>query len=98
MAGALTDAQLIDDLAEAFGVESAAERQEPTVFRWAEQPHIRGCEEIFAPGELTEMGPRLITPHGLVGFAGVARSSWPDNMEGAVQSGERAADEALVAL
>jgi monoamine oxidase len=31
-----------------------------------------------------------------VGFAGVERSSWPNNMEGALESGERAGLEAAL--
>jgi monoamine oxidase len=33
-----------------------------------------------------------------VHFAGVERSSWPNNMEGALESGECAADEVLRSL
>jgi hypothetical protein len=32
-------------------------------------------------------------PHGRLHFAGTERSSWPNNMEGALESGERAARE-----
>lgn len=98
MAGHLTDGELIDDLAAAFGVTSPDDLRCPTVFRWAEQDYIGGCDAGFAPGQVVGFGPHLAAPHGLVRFAGVARSCWPDNMEGAVRSGERAADEVLATL
>lgn len=97
IAGAVSDTDLIGDLADAFGVRTPAGLQCPTVFRWAEQDFIGGCDAVFAPGQVRGFGPLLDNPHGLVRFAGVARSSWPDNMEGAIRSGERAAREILAA-
>ncbi|MBF6059846.1 FAD-dependent oxidoreductase [Nocardia terpenica] len=98
MAGAVPDRDLIADPAAAFDVSAATELRSPTVFRWGEQQYIQGCDAIFAPNEVCGMGPLLTAPHGLVSFAGVARSNWPDNMEGAVRSGERAARETLATL
>lgn len=98
MAGDVSDGDLIDDLANAFGVPSTDDLRYPTVFRWAEEDYIGGCDAAFAPGQVCGFGPQLAAPHGLMSFAGVARSSWPDNMEGAVRSGERAADEVLASL
>ncbi|MGH3262480.1 MAG: FAD-dependent oxidoreductase [Trebonia sp.] len=40
----------------------------------------------------------MALPHGMIEFAGVERSSWPDNMEGAIRSGERAARAVLTAV
>jgi monoamine oxidase len=98
MAGKVSDADLISDLATAFGVKSPTGLRCPTVFRWAEQDYIGGCDAVFAPGQVRGFGPLLRDRHGLVHFASVARSSWPDNMEGAVRSGERAADEILATM
>lgn len=92
-----TDGALVADLASAFSVQPDQLRS-PTVLRWADQQHIGGCDAIFAPGEVCALGPVMSRPHGLVEFAGAERSSWPDNMEGAVRSGERAARRTLAAL
>ncbi|WP_166903954.1 NAD(P)/FAD-dependent oxidoreductase [Mycobacterium sp. DL440] len=98
MAGAVSDADLMDDLADAFGVKTRADLRCPTVFRWADERYIGGCDAVFAPGQVCGFGPLLTRPHGLIHFAGVGRSSWPDNMEGAVRSGERAARDVLLAV
>jgi monoamine oxidase len=94
MAGEVPDAALVDDLARAFYV-TPAQLRSPTVFRWADQEYIRGCDMFFAPGQVCSLGPLMALPHGLIEFAGVERSSWPDNIEGAIRSGERAARAVL---
>ncbi len=71
----------------------SARMRSPTVFRWADEEHIPGCDLAFAPGEVCRFGPWLTKPHGRLHFAGTERSSWPNNMEGALESGERAARE-----
>lgn len=71
----------------------SARMRYPTVFRWADEEHIPGCDLAFAPGEVCRFGPWLTKPHGRLHFAGTERSSWPNNMEGALESGERAARE-----
>jgi monoamine oxidase len=92
-----SDSELLDDLASAFGVSKGRLRS-PIVFRWKRQPHVPGCDIGFRPGELCRHGPSLRRPHGLVHFAGSERSSWPNNMEGAVESGVRAAEEAIASV
>jgi monoamine oxidase len=64
---------------------------------WTAEPYSRGSYLIFGPGELTDWGRRLTEPHGRVHFAGSEASALPSYMEGAVQAGERAADEVLAA-
>ncbi|RRR39990.1 FAD-dependent oxidoreductase [Mycolicibacter terrae] len=91
------DDALVADLASAFDVRPDQLRS-PTVMRWADERHIGGCDAVFAPGQVCALGPLLAQPHGLLEFAGAERSSWPDNMEGAVRSGERAARRTLAAL
>ena len=63
----------------------------PTVYRWSEHPHIPACDIGFAPGQLRRHGPHLTRDHGRIHFAGAERSSWPNNMEGAVESGTNTA-------
>lgn len=93
----LPAAQLAADLAGCFGV-SAGELDSTVIHKWSGQGPIPGCDVAFAPSQLTEHGPYLRDAHGLVGFAGVERSSWPNSMEGALESGERAAIEAATTL
>lgn len=88
--------ELVDDLAALFNVR-VAELGSPTIYRWSERTHIPGCDIGFAPGQLTRHGPHLTQAHGALHFAGAERSSWPNNMEGAVESGARAAREVLTA-
>ena len=89
--------ELCTDLAESFGVRPDDLRQ-PTVFRWADEEHIPGCDVAFAPSEVCRYGPWLTRPHDRVCFAGAERSSWPNNMEGAIESGERAAHQVLTRI
>lgn len=89
--------RLIADLAAGFGV-TPADLETPTIYRWSGHPFIPGCDIGFAPGQLTVHGPSLRRPHGLIQFAGAERSSWPNNMEGAAESGHRAARETLATL
>jgi monoamine oxidase len=90
----LGEAELAEDLAAAFRVDPATLR-EVTVFRWADERRIRGCDVAFAPGEVTRHGEALRASHGRLHFAGSERSSWPNNMEGALESGGRAAVDVL---
>jgi monoamine oxidase len=90
----LGDRELAGELAAAFEVPDR-ELTDVAVYRWRDHPRIPGCDVAFAPGELTRLGPSLRESHGRVHFAGVERSSWPNNMEGAIESGEHAAAEVL---
>lgn len=73
-------------LGTAFGLER--ERlQDATVQRWSKERYIGGTFALFRPGQLTTLGPSLARPHGDVYFAGAERSSWPNSMEGALESG-----------
>jgi monoamine oxidase len=59
---------------------------------WGNNHYAQGTYIVFKPGQLTKYGPLLREPHGRVFFAGAERSSWANNMEGAVESGESVAD------
>jgi monoamine oxidase len=67
---------------------------------WAEEPWTRGCPVGNAlPGVLTTLGAPLRDAVGRVHWAGTETADeWTGYMEGAVQSGERAAREVLTAL
>ncbi len=67
---------------------------------WTEEQFSRGCYTGFtAPGVLLDYGSTIREPFGRVGFAGTETASiWNGYMDGAVRSGERAAQEALAEL
>jgi monoamine oxidase len=59
---------------------------------WDEEPWSLGAAAYFAPGEMTTMFPHVATPEGRIHFAG-EHTSPLYVMEGAAQSGVRAARE-----
>ena len=67
---------------------------------WASEPWTRGCPVGLATnGVLSEIGDALHAPTGLIHWAGTETATEHHGfMEGALQSGERAAEEALAAL
>lgn len=95
-AGGATDGELLTDLAQGFGV-APRELRSPMVYRWSQHPFIPGCDIAFAPEELTRHGPHLRQAHGRVHFAATERSSWPNNMEGAVESATQVAQQLCAA-
>lgn len=65
------------------------------VRQWALEPWSRGAFAVFGPGQMTSMRPAIASPEGRVHFAGEHTSTWTGWMEGALQSGERAAREVI---
>jgi monoamine oxidase len=67
---------------------------------WADEEWTRGCYGcLMTTGGWTEYGRALRTPIGPIHWAGAETATvWNGYMDGAVQSGERAAAEALAAL
>jgi len=67
---------------------------------WAEEEYSRGCYGGYMPpGVWTNFGEALRTPIGRLHWAGTETATvWNGYMDGAVQSGERAAAEVLAAL
>jgi monoamine oxidase len=87
---------VLRDLARFFGPE--AER--PTAYLeqdWVAEPWTGGCSAGFAtPGTLSRFGPALREPVGRIHWAGSETATeWFGYMEGAIESGERAAREVL---
>jgi monoamine oxidase len=72
--------------------EMAANVEGGTSIVWEEEPWSLGCAAYFAPGEMTTMFPYVAKPEGRVHFAG-EHTSQLYFMEGAAQSGVRAARE-----
>ncbi|WP_460370532.1 flavin monoamine oxidase family protein, partial [Actinocorallia lasiicapitis] len=86
----------LDSFTKMFGVKAATPLR--TAFqRWDNETWSGGGPTGYtAPGVLTEFGPALREPCGLVHWAGTETSShWTGYMDGAVRSGERVAQEIL---
>ncbi len=91
-------AAVIAAVVAAFG----AEGEHPTDYvdhDWITDPYSEGCYVgLPAPGALTELGYALRQPYGRVHFAGTeTASAWIGYIEGAIESGERVAQEVAAA-
>lgn len=62
---------------------------------WSNEPFSQGGYAAFAPGEITEYWARLRQPVGCLYFAGEHTAVNQGYMEGAVESGQRAAREII---
>jgi monoamine oxidase len=60
---------------------------------WDDDPWSLGAWAYYAPGDMTTIFPHVARPEGRVHFAGEHTSGLGATLEGAVQSGIRAADE-----
>ena len=62
-------------------------------WHWNIQPWARGSYGFFAPGQMTSVRPVVAQPVGRIHFAGEHTAVWQGYMNGAVESGLRAAGE-----
>lgn len=62
---------------------------------WAEEPCSQGAFAIFKPGQMSTFLSSIRRQEGRLHFAGEHTSPWGGWMEGAIQSGERAATEIM---
>ncbi|NUQ78561.1 MAG: flavin monoamine oxidase family protein [Polyangiaceae bacterium] len=90
---------VLDEFARLFGPEARA-CEEHIEKDWGEEVWSRGCfAGLMAPGTWTSFGEALREPAGRIHWAGTETAvRWNGYMEGAVESGERAAKEVLSAL
>jgi len=65
---------------------------------WDEDEWARGAYAWFKPGQMESLLPHIARPEGRVHFAGDHTAPWPGWMNGALQSGARAAREVNQAL
>jgi monoamine oxidase len=65
---------------------------------WQDTPFSDGAYDYWRPGEIARFAEQLTTPVGRVHFAGSHTARLENGMEGALESGERAALEILSAL
>ena len=70
----------------------------PSEHDWSTEVWTRGCPVgLMTTGTLTQYAPALRTPCGRIHWAGTETAThWHGFMEGALESGERAAREALL--
>ena len=89
----------LQNLATYFG-NQALDPREVVEFNWSAEPWNRGCPvAVLGPGTLIDFGAALRTPVGRIHWAGTETSTyWNGYMDGAVRSGERAAQEVLAEL
>jgi monoamine oxidase len=91
-------AGVIGSLVEYFGPR-AADPVEYVELDWSEEEWTRGCYGAhLPPGVWTQYGPALRAPVDRIHWAGAETATvWSGYMDGAVQSGERAAAEVVQA-
>jgi len=67
---------------------------------WSAEPWSGGCPVgVMAPGTLSQLGPTLRQPVGRIHWAGTETAvEWTGYLEGAIESGERAAREVVARL
>ena len=87
------------NLADYFGDEALNPR-DVVEFNWSTEVWNRGCPvAVLGPGTLIDFGRALRVPVERIHWAGTETSTyWNGYMDGAVRSGERAAQEVLTAL
>ena len=85
---------VVECIARWFGPK-ASSPQEFLELDWSAERYSGGCYgALLAPGVLSDYGPALREPCGLIHFAGTETASvWAGYMDGAVRSGERVASE-----
>ncbi|MEQ2526674.1 flavin monoamine oxidase family protein [Robertmurraya yapensis] len=93
----LSDQQILfyalKDLAKVYGNVVYEEFLQGISFNWSRNPYSAGCFTLFAPGQKTDFGDIIYQPEGRLHFAGEHTSSFHGWIEGAVESGIRAAFE-----
>ncbi|MGP4080718.1 flavin monoamine oxidase family protein [Pseudalkalibacillus sp. R45] len=84
---------LLKDLAKIYGDVVYTEFQNAVGFDWSENPYSVGCFTLFTPRQQEEFEEIIRRPEGRIHFAGEHTSSFHGWMEGAIESGIRAAFE-----
>ncbi len=65
---------------------------------WEQDPFAAGAWAYFNPGTVTRFLPAMFQPHGRIHFCGEQTSVTARGMEGALESGARAASEVIARL
>ena len=72
-----------------------AEVEEAVAVRWGQEPFARGAYPVFLPGQESALGGHIASREGSIHFAGDHTSQFPGWMNGALESGTRAAREVI---
>lgn len=64
-------------------------------YAWQRDPYTEGAYALYRPGQWFTIRPTLARPHGRVLFAGEHLADWQGFMEGAIVTGEAAAQELI---
>ncbi len=65
------------------------------LWKWSNNPYAGGAYAYWKPGQITAFAATMAQPHGRIHFAGEHTAQLNRGMEGAMESGERAALEIL---
>ncbi|MFV8819323.1 flavin monoamine oxidase family protein [Haliea sp. E17] len=65
------------------------------VWSWQDSRFSGGSFAVWRPGQIARYASALAEPHGNLFFAGEHTATWASGMEGALESGERAAGEII---
>ncbi|MCA0988346.1 flavin monoamine oxidase family protein [Guptibacillus algicola] len=85
--------QSLEDLAKVHGKRVFDDYQVGTSFSWSQNEFSGGCFTLYKPNQITEFENVVTKPEGRVHFAGEHTSSFHGWIEGAIESGIRAAFE-----
>jgi monoamine oxidase len=77
---------------------SAGKARATRAYSWTADPHARGAYAFFGPGQVSAWARVLARPFHHLHFAGEHLALVHSGMEGAMESGERAAREVLARL
>lgn len=69
--------------------------EKATRFSWDDEPYAKGGYAWFLPGDMGVLLPTIAQPEGRLHFAGEHTSVMPGWIQGALESGLRAADEVI---
>ncbi|MGP4062392.1 flavin monoamine oxidase family protein [Halobacillus sp. H74] len=84
---------LLENLCRVYGPIVYQEYLNSVVFNWSRNPFSAGCFTLFTPGQSLDLEEVIPSPEGRLHFAGEHTSSFHGWIEGAVESGIRAAYE-----
>ncbi len=86
-------ANVMKDLEKFYGPRVYSEVSSYAVYNWSVNPFSAGCFTLYTPGQETDFADYIQHPEGRLHFAGEHTSSFHGWMEGAIESGIRAANE-----
>ncbi|RBP07823.1 flavin monoamine oxidase family protein [Rossellomorea aquimaris] len=85
--------EVLEDLSKVYGEQVYTEMLNYVVYNWSKNPFSAGCFTLYTPGQASDIGDYIKKPEGRIHFAGEHTSSFHGWMEGAIESGVRAANE-----